>query len=181
MNASQQSQGSRVADAILNWVDLYTRALPTEVAQDRKDELRSDIYEQYAHAARAGMPLRSVDQAIALRAIRGVVADITWSTIHHTRRTRTMTTSAEVTPARQRLAGQLAAALWAILVVVAIIGLTGSITEMINTGGQVHGLVPWPGAANISLTIVVLIVSAATLALTAAIGLTRWLRARSTV
>jgi hypothetical protein len=50
-------------------------------------------------------------------------------------------------------------------VVVALIGLMGSIAEMINTGGTVHGLVAWPGAASINLTVVVLVASITALAI----------------
>lgn len=58
----------------------------------------------------------------------------------------------------------------------AAIGLATSITEMIDTGGQRHGYVPWPGAANISLTLLVLLGSAAALAVTAIAGALKWQR-----
>jgi hypothetical protein len=61
-------------------------------------------------------------------------------------------------------------------VVVALIGLMGSIAEMINTGGTVHGLVAWPGAASISLTVVVLIASITALAIAYMIAAGWWRR-----
>jgi hypothetical protein len=179
VNAPKQLPESRTTSAVLKWVHFYTRTLPAGLAQDRRQELRSDIYEQHVHAAGKGIRPEVVARAILLRAVRGSIADITWS-IKYDRRTKTMA-APEVIPARQRLAERLAAALWGAVVVTALIGLTGSITEMIDTGGQVYGLVAWPGAASISLTIVVLTASVATLALTVAIALKHWRRANKVI
>jgi hypothetical protein len=75
-----------------------------------------------------------------------------------------MAASRETIPVDRVPTGQVSAVLWAVLVAVAAIGLATSITEMIDTGGQGYGYTTWPSAANISLTVVALIGSAAALA-----------------
>ena len=87
-----------------------------------------------------------------------------------------MATTRETDPTNGPLVGQVTAVLWAALVALAAIGLATSITEMIDTGGQRHGLVAWPGAATISLTLVVLLGSAAALAFTTVVAASKWRR-----
>ncbi len=59
------------------WVRTYTLGLPADVAEVRRLELTSDIYEQYvADAATAGS--RAVRLAVVGRTARGVVDDLAW-------------------------------------------------------------------------------------------------------
>jgi hypothetical protein len=63
------------ADRItLRWVGLYTRGLPAEVGDERRNEVVSDLWE---HRADAGRGLRT-ELRIVSRLARGVPADLTW-------------------------------------------------------------------------------------------------------
>lgn len=178
MSEYQEWQGTRVTRAVLKWVDFYSRGVPSGQGKARREELISDMYEQQADARRRGLPTGAVNRSIAFRAIRGIFADIAWGRIHNNPEVRTMATSRETKPVDRSFAAKVSAVLWAALVAVAAIGLATSITEMIDTGGQRHGYTPWPGAANISLTAVVLTASAAALALTAITGALKWRRSK---
>lgn len=172
-------QGTRVTRAVLSWVDFYSRRVPSGQGKARREELISDMYEQQADALRRGLPAKAVNRSIAFRAVRGIFADITWGRIHQNHpEVRTMATSREAGSADRPLADQVSSVLWVALVTLAAMGLATSITEMIDTGGQRHGYTPWPGAANISLTLVVLIGSAAALAFTTVAGALKWRRSK---
>lgn len=176
MSEYQDFQSTGVTRAVLSWVDFYSRGVPSGQREARRAELISDMYEQQADALRRGVPVKTVNRSMALRALRGIFADLSWGRIHNKPGVRAMTTSHETEPTNGPLAGQVTAVLWAAFVALAAIGLATSITEMIDTGGQRHGLVAWPGAASISLTLVVLIGSAAALAFTAVVAALKWRR-----
>jgi hypothetical protein len=72
--------------AVLRWVTFYTRFVPARVAQERYDELLSDLYEQVADGKRRGLSRGSIDRAIAGRTLRGMAADLSWSRKHHQRK-----------------------------------------------------------------------------------------------
>lgn len=170
---SDEYQGMKrtlVTTAVMRWVDFYGRRVAASQLQTRREELISDMYEQQADALRRGLSAGAADRSIASRAVRGVFADIMWGRIQNNLGVETVASPIEKNPANQSVAGRVSAVLWAALVAVAAIGLISSITEMIDTGGQRHGLTPWPGAANISLTILVLIGSASALAFAAVTG-----------
>jgi hypothetical protein len=181
MSEYQDLQSTRVTRAVLSWVGFYCRGVPSGQREARRAELISDMYEQQADALRRGVPAKAVNRSIALRAFRGIFADLTWGRIHNNREAGTMATSHETDLANRPLAGQVSAVLWAAFVALAAIGLAASITEMIDTGGQRHGLVAWPGAASISLTLVVLVGSAAALAFTAVVGALKWRRSKQAI
>ncbi|WP_458112732.1 hypothetical protein M1D88_00780 [Arthrobacter sp. R1-13] len=174
MSDYQDLQDTRVTRAVLSWADFYGRHVTPSQGKARREELISDMYEQQADALRRGVPAKAVNRSIAFRAVRGIFADITWSRIHNDPEVRTMATSRKADSTDRPLTSQVTAVLWTALVALAAIGLGTSITEMIDTGGQRHGYTPWPGAANISLTLVVLIGSAAALAFTAIAGALKW-------
>lgn len=180
MNGFEEMPGTRTTEAVLRWVKFYSRRVPPGLAEARRQELISDMFEQQADAERRGLPPGAISRSIAWRAVRGIFADVAWSRIHNNPEVGTMTVSRETSPMDRSRAGQIAAVLWAVLVAVAAIGLVTSITEMIDTGGQRHGLTPWPGAANISLTVVVLIGSAGALASAALVGFSKWRHRKST-
>jgi hypothetical protein len=180
MSGFEESRGTRTMEALLRWVDFYSRRVPPDQAEDRRQELISDMYEQLADAERRGLALGAVNRSIACRALRGVFADITWGRIHNKPEAEIMTGSRETNPRDRSRAGQVAAVLWAALIAVAAFGLATSISEMIDTGGQRHGLTPWPGAANVSLTVIVLVGSAGALGSAALAGALKWLRSKPT-
>lgn len=69
----------RRADAVARWwVHRYTSALPPEVAQRRRDEVSSDLWEQQAWASARGTSTTAVAVSIARRVVAGVPADLWW-------------------------------------------------------------------------------------------------------
>jgi hypothetical protein len=63
---------------VLRWVAFYTRGLPSEVRQDRRDEIADDLWCQRDDAAEAGRDDRSVGGEILARLLLGVPADVGW-------------------------------------------------------------------------------------------------------
>lgn len=68
------------------WVTLYTKSVQTEAASCRRDELISDLYEQYAAGARAGLSPRAVSRLVVWRAVRGIPSDLSWGRAYHQRK-----------------------------------------------------------------------------------------------
>ena len=56
------------------WISVYTRGLPDEVQQERRAELKSDLWEQ---RAALGNGLRT-GLSISSRCIRGALSDLSW-------------------------------------------------------------------------------------------------------
>jgi hypothetical protein len=69
---------SRAAGLVLRWVALYTRGLPGEARQDRRDEINDDLWSQLHDAAESGRDERSISGEILARLLLGVPADIGW-------------------------------------------------------------------------------------------------------
>jgi len=63
---------------VLAWVDRYTRGVPSHVAGDRRDELRSDLWEQVQ--ADGDRPTSELATAISIlsRTVRGIPSDLSW-------------------------------------------------------------------------------------------------------
>jgi hypothetical protein len=154
----QEFSTSTTTAAVIWWVNVYTRSLPARLAQDRRDELLSDLYEQLVDGERRMLSRGSVDRAIASRALRGMVADITWSRKQHQRKEKALSTP-QATPqsAGDPATIRLSSVGWAVLALLAVIGLATSITELVEYGGNRFGYVPWPGAGNINVTLVQLV------------------------
>lgn len=66
--------GDHSAALVARWVAWYTRHLPTEVAERRRAELASDLWEQRADARAMGTPAL----AILRRMVVGMPADLRW-------------------------------------------------------------------------------------------------------
>jgi hypothetical protein len=66
------------ARAIGWWVTLYTLALPPDLQDDRRMEIRSDLWEQSREAARSGMRSRGLAWLMLRRLVLGVPADLAW-------------------------------------------------------------------------------------------------------
>lgn len=67
------------ADAFARWwVDRYTAALRTPVAERRRAEVRSDLWEQQTWAAAAGTTPGRVAMSIVRRVVAGIAADLWW-------------------------------------------------------------------------------------------------------
>lgn len=182
MSGLQELRPSRTTAAVLWWVDFYTRPLPAHVAQERREELLSDIYEQLSDGERRELPRGSIDRAIASRALRGMTADLSWSRQQHQRKEKTMTTPpATPGPNNSPITIRLSSLGWAILALLALIGLATSITELVEYGGNRFGYVPWPGAGNINVTLVQLVCSAVLLIPASAVTILRLIRHRTRI
>ena len=68
-------RGVRVA---LWWLGVYTRTLPAELREDRRDELRSDLHEHTAAMAGAGYSRWRASRHVVARLLRGAPADLWW-------------------------------------------------------------------------------------------------------
>jgi hypothetical protein len=68
----------RSAGLVLRWVAVYTRGLPSDVRQDRRDEIADDLWCQRNDAAESGRGDRSVGGEILARLLLGVPADVGW-------------------------------------------------------------------------------------------------------
>ncbi|MBT2531345.1 hypothetical protein J7E83_04225 [Arthrobacter sp. ISL-48] len=182
MTSLRELPTSRTTAAVLWWVNFYTQSLPGEVAQQRRDELISDIYEQLVDGERRALSRGSVDRAIASRALRGLSADLSWSRKQQQRKEKTMSTpQAAPKPTTSPVTIRLSSLGWAILALLAILGLATSITEIVEYGGNRFGYVPWPGAGNINTNLVQLICSAVLLVPASVITIMRLIRHRARI
>jgi hypothetical protein len=69
---------NRSAGLVLRWVALYTRGLPDDTRQNRRDEIHDDLWSQLQDAAESSRGTRSVSGEILARLLLGVPADIGW-------------------------------------------------------------------------------------------------------
>ena len=82
--------GSPVADLVRRWVAFYTRGLPRDLREARRDEINDDLWCEHAEAAAAGRSARSLDADLALRLILGIPSDLSWRLTHHRAPDRTI-------------------------------------------------------------------------------------------
>lgn len=150
---------SRTMSAVLRWVDFYTSFVPADVAQERRQELLSDIYEQLAEGQRRELSQGSIDRSIAGRALRGLPSDLTWSKQHQRKGKKMNASPATPQPSNAPVAIRLSSLVWVALALLALVGVATSITEFVEYGGNRFGYIPWPGAGNINTTVVQLVCS----------------------
>jgi hypothetical protein len=72
----------RTAELVARWVRLYTRDLPTPIAQRRVDEIGADLQDHIAHERANGISDRRIALGIASRMVRGLAADVSWRGRH---------------------------------------------------------------------------------------------------
>ena len=72
------SLADRAAALVSRWVATYTRHLPAEVAERRRAEVASDLWEQRAAAREAAAPAVAVALSILRRMASGMPADLRW-------------------------------------------------------------------------------------------------------
>jgi len=70
--------GSFVNRLCLRWVGWYTRGLPPDVAERRRAEIASDLWEHERDAARAGMSDLAIRVEVLGRVFSGMSADLSW-------------------------------------------------------------------------------------------------------
>jgi hypothetical protein len=68
----------RTAALVVWWVATYSRHLPAEVAERRRGELASDLWEQRAWGRAVGAPAPAVALSILRRMTAGMPADLRW-------------------------------------------------------------------------------------------------------
>jgi cytochrome b6-f complex iron-sulfur subunit len=86
------SLADRAAAVVLRWARTYTRRLPPGLAEERRNELASDLWEQQALATQDGTPAWQAATSILRRMVAGMPADLVWrraalATVHGTSRT----------------------------------------------------------------------------------------------
>ncbi len=64
------------------WATMLTRTAAADIGADRRDEIRSDVFEQVAVARTAGTDESTMSRQIVGRVIRGVPADLVWRVGH---------------------------------------------------------------------------------------------------
>lgn len=174
MSSLRDIPDSKTMSAVLRWITFYTRFVPAPAAQERYDELLSDLYEQVADGKRRGQSRGSIDRAIAGRALRGLAADLSWSRKQHQRKENHMSNpQAASEPSNGPVTVRISSLAWFILALLAVIGLGTSTTELIEYRGSRFGYIPWPGAGNINMTLVQLVCSTMVLAPATVITLKR--------
>jgi hypothetical protein len=72
----------RVAELVARWVRVYTRELPTPIAQRRVDEINADLHDHIAHERAHGASDRRIALGILSRMVRGLAADASWRSRH---------------------------------------------------------------------------------------------------
>ena len=83
----------RTAELVARWVRLYTRDLPTPIAQRRVDEIGADLHDHIAHDRANGISDRRIALGIASRMVRGLAADVAWRGRHARAAARPSTTA----------------------------------------------------------------------------------------
>jgi hypothetical protein len=67
---------------VRRWVELYTRGLPAELRDGRREEIDGDLWSQAEEARLIGRSHRSTSGEILVRLIAGLPADVTWRLAH---------------------------------------------------------------------------------------------------
>ena len=73
----------RAAGWVRRWVALYTRGLPAEIQQERRDEIDSDLWSQLHDAAESAPTEESLAGEIVARLVFGIPADLSWRLEQH--------------------------------------------------------------------------------------------------
>jgi hypothetical protein len=68
----------RASGRVLRWTAWYTRDLDPDVANERLDEIASDLHEHAESADRAGSSPRALARSITGRGLRGALDDLSW-------------------------------------------------------------------------------------------------------
>jgi hypothetical protein len=67
-----------MAELVARWVRLYTRKLPTQVAERRVREIDADLHDHIAHERAHGTGDRRIALSVLSRMVRGLAADASW-------------------------------------------------------------------------------------------------------
>ena len=90
----------------LRWVEWYTRGLPRDVADRRRAEIVSDLWEHEQDASRAGLADLAISVEVLGRVLSGVPADLSWRrAVGRRPRTRPVNGGVHVSKSSNRLEG----------------------------------------------------------------------------
>jgi len=78
MSAKTMARLERARLLVLRWVRFYTRNLPVEIADARRDDLIADLHDQISEHLAAGRPPEVIARELQLRAAKGALADLQW-------------------------------------------------------------------------------------------------------
>jgi hypothetical protein len=146
--------GSPVAVLVRGWVDLYTRGLPAELRDARRDEVDDDLWCEHEEAVATGRSGRAFGADLILRLLFGMPADISWRLTY---RGHAAASSVEISPAMNTrtlgVLALLAALTWGILFILfipfgealwtgelGVIGVFGSVVAAIAFSAVAIGL-----------------------------------------
>jgi hypothetical protein len=68
----------RTSGLVTRWVHLYTRDLPSGIAERRAGEIAADLHDHIAHERASGTPDGRIAMSILSRMARGMLADVAW-------------------------------------------------------------------------------------------------------
>lgn len=119
------------------WVNIYTKYVQSEAANCRRDELISDLHEQYAAGCRAGLPPKAVSRSVLWRAVRGIPSDLRWGNAHHQRKGTAVDMTTGDRGARRLFHGM--NILWIVLAGMFILGIGATAAEYFVRGGDLLG------------------------------------------
>ena len=125
------------AAVIRTWVGLYTRGLPRELREARRQELASDLWEQQQLSAFVNeTPLETAGEMFA-RTLLGMPADITW-------RVQSQFATRSDTSLKMNDSGMTRATLMACLVIVAQVPITATIIAVRNWPNDLSDVLFFP-------------------------------------
>lgn len=78
MSALRSPQPPHSVRLVRRWVEVYLTQLDPRVAQERRDEIASDLHEHAAWAQEHGESAGRLGRAVLSRAVRGVASDLSW-------------------------------------------------------------------------------------------------------
>lgn len=78
MSVARSADYRRMTSHVLRWAAWYTRGIDRQAANERLDELTSDLYEHVVWAEEAGLQPEEVARSIRTRRLRGMVDDLRW-------------------------------------------------------------------------------------------------------
>jgi hypothetical protein len=146
----------RAAGLVQRWVGIYTRGLPAEIRQDRRDEIDDDLWSQLRDAAESARADQSLTGEIVIRLLFGIPSDLSW------RAEQRHVGRKQLAPERSPTMGARVPAL------LAIVGGIGWVTWPIPQGLVGRG---WPAGEPVSLLLFVSVVLGAWVLAAATFGL----------
>jgi erythromycin esterase-like protein len=78
MTSTRVTGAEHVAARVIRWTAFYTAGLPAGIRSERLDEVRSDLHEQMVSDPGARKGDRGIARSMRARAIRGMLADVSW-------------------------------------------------------------------------------------------------------